>query len=698
MRTASTPFYKSGDDYLPNNAALELGATGSRIAKIWAADGDFTSITIGTFTTGVTNTQVLYSDAGAIAGDTGMTWTKASDLLTVGGLALGAGSLTMSGSLADTTNRVTKGWFTAIQSTNSPILDDLTASELVASNGTKQLQSLAVATYPSLTEISYVKDVTSAIQSQINAKGTGTVTSVAAITLGTTGTDLSSSVATGTTTPVITLNVPTASTSNRGALSSTDWDTFNGKGVGDMLLGTAQSVTETKTFTKGKLLVKGTSTGTTDLTTANTSATSYTATFPAKTGTVAMTTDITGTNSGTNTGDEIVATGAELDTGTDNVKYASAKAIKDSHNVPSVAPSTAGKVLTSNGTDWISEAPVAGGDMVLADAQSNTGIKTFDKGTLKVKGTSTGSTDLTTANTSATSYAQTFPARDGTVANLDNVTYIGTTSVALNRGSAAIELTGITSIDGASATCSGLAASATILATTRAIYGNNFDGSAALTQVIGSAYGGTGNGFTKFTGPTTAEKTFTLPDANSTLLYSGGALGTPSGGTLSSCGSLPVSGITASTATALGVGSIELGHASDTTVERSAAGVIKVEGVVIPSISSTSTLTNKRITKRVASTASDATAAIDSDSYDEYYLTGLTEATEITVTGTPTNGQTIFIGIKDDNDAGGYAITWTGITGLGVTLPATTTANKQHVIGIKYIASAWRAIAVGVEA
>ena len=59
--------------------------------------------------------------------------------------------------------------------------------------------------------------------------GTGTVTSVAALTLGTTGTDLSSSVANGTTTPVITLNVPTASATNRGALSSTDWSTFNGK-------------------------------------------------------------------------------------------------------------------------------------------------------------------------------------------------------------------------------------------------------------------------------------------------------------------------------------------------------------------------------------------------------------------------------------------------------------------------------------
>jgi hypothetical protein len=57
----------------------------------------------------------------------------------------------------------------------------------------------------------------------------GTVTSVAALTIGTSGTDLSSTVANGTTTPVITLNVPTASATNRGALSSADWTTFNNK-------------------------------------------------------------------------------------------------------------------------------------------------------------------------------------------------------------------------------------------------------------------------------------------------------------------------------------------------------------------------------------------------------------------------------------------------------------------------------------
>ena len=62
----------------------------------------------------------------------------------------------------------------------------------------------------------------------------GTVTSVAALTLGTTGTDLSSTVANGTTTPVITLQVPTASATNRGALSAADWTTFNNKGSGSV--------------------------------------------------------------------------------------------------------------------------------------------------------------------------------------------------------------------------------------------------------------------------------------------------------------------------------------------------------------------------------------------------------------------------------------------------------------------------------
>ena len=60
--------------------------------------------------------------------------------------------------------------------------------------------------------------------------GIGTVTSVAAITLTSVSqTDLSSTVLNSTTTPVITLNVPDASATNRGVLTAANFTTFNGK-------------------------------------------------------------------------------------------------------------------------------------------------------------------------------------------------------------------------------------------------------------------------------------------------------------------------------------------------------------------------------------------------------------------------------------------------------------------------------------
>ena len=60
-----------------------------------------------------------------------------------------------------------------------------------------------------------------------------------------------------------------------------------------------------------------------------------------------------------------------------------------------------------------------------------------------------------------------------------------------------------------------------------------------------------------------------------------GAGGTPSTITLTNGTGLPVAGITASTSTALGVGSVELGHATDTTIARLAAGVATIEGDLI---------------------------------------------------------------------------------------------------------------------
>ena len=105
---------------------------------------------------------------------------------------------------------------------------------VVSSGGATPAISMAAAT------TSVNGYLTSTDWNTFNGKGSGTVTSVAALTLGTTGTDLSSTVANGTTTPVITLQVPTASAVNRGALSAADWTTFNNKGSG-----TVTSVTGT---------------------------------------------------------------------------------------------------------------------------------------------------------------------------------------------------------------------------------------------------------------------------------------------------------------------------------------------------------------------------------------------------------------------------------------------------------------------
>lgn len=53
--------------------------------------------------------------------------------------------------------------------------------------------------------------------------------------------------------------------------------------------------------------------------------------------------------------------------------------------------------------------------MILASVQTVTGLKTFDKDKLAMKGTSTGVTTVSTANTSATDYTITMPAATGTV-------------------------------------------------------------------------------------------------------------------------------------------------------------------------------------------------------------------------------------------------------------------------------------------
>jgi hypothetical protein len=53
----------------------------------------------------------------------------------------------------------------------------------------------------------------------------------------------------------------------------------------------------------------------------------------------------------------VKAAGTDLDALTDDAEFITSKAVHDGHNVPHAAVDTSGKVLVSNGTDWVASTP-----------------------------------------------------------------------------------------------------------------------------------------------------------------------------------------------------------------------------------------------------------------------------------------------------------------------------------------------------
>lgn len=111
------------------------------------------------------------------------------------------------------------------------------------------------------------------------------------------------------------------------------------------------------------------------------------------------------------------------------------------------------------------------------------------------------------------------------------------------------------------------------------------------------------------------------------------------------------------------------------------------------------TLTNKRVTARIGTTTSSATPAINVDTVDQFNITALATAiTSMSsgLTGTPTDGQKLMIRIKDNGSA--QTITWgASFQSSGVaTLLASTAAGKTHHVGFIYdsVAAKWICIAV----
>jgi hypothetical protein len=270
----------------PTPATPGLGdvlATGNTAINDINLTGNF----IGTsfVKTGGTNLQYLMADGSVTTG--GSYVLPVATISTLGGVKIGSGvNVALDGTISVSTNYQAPLSLTTIGSSGAstfisnilniptysisglggqPLAVNLTSLSGLTYVSTSFVKMTAAGTFTLDTDIYYLASNPSNFTSNL-----GTVTSVAALTLGTSGTDLSSTVTNGATTPVITLNVPTASATNRGALSAADWTTFNNKqdkslGAYKMLVNNtnaAANATETNFRQIGKTTYTGTPTWT----------------------------------------------------------------------------------------------------------------------------------------------------------------------------------------------------------------------------------------------------------------------------------------------------------------------------------------------------------------------------------------------------------------------------------------------------
>jgi hypothetical protein len=321
---------------------------------------------------------------------------------------------------------------------------------------------------------------------------------------------------------------------------------------------------------------------------------------------------------------------------------------------------TLGKLRYYSGSAWIS-LDAAGAGAVNTISGTSPVVATNNGGgsyTISINAASTSAAGAVQLSDSATTTSSVLAATPTAVkvaydlasgkANPSDTTYVGTTSVALNRASANQALTGISSV--------------------------TLPGSTSGTaQIIPTAIAGTGT-------------VITLPATTGTVALTANNLGS----------------FATSTSAAIGVGTIDLGHASDTTLSRSAAGTLAVEGVDVVTTSATQTLTNKTLTSPslttptlgVASATSVNKVAITAPATSATLALadGSTLATSgafsTTLTATATTVATLPAGTKTllATDGNGSGLTSLTAGNLSGTIPSGVLGNSSVNVGTTSVA------------
>jgi hypothetical protein len=375
-------------------------------------------------------------------------------------------------------------------------------------------------------------------------------------------------------------------------------------------------------------------------------------------------------------------------------------------NSPSFTTPTLGVATATSINKMAITAPASGSTLSIADG------KTF-----------TVSNSITLAGSDTTTI--TLPSTNGTVALNNQTVYIGTTGIAINRASANLVLTGITSIDGNAATATkstNLSGGNNTTLLGAIGYQSNTDTTTLLspnTSTTKNFLTQTGNG-TNGAAPSwgtlaaadipvhyigTTSITFNRASATQSLtgisidgnagtvtngFYTNSSfnLGTTSITVNRASASQSLTGISIDGSAGSVANSLTISTGlSGTSYNGSSAVTIAIDSTVT-TLTGTQTLTNKRVTARVQTITSAASITPTADTCDMYTVTALaTAAAILSPSGTPTDGQRLMLRIK--SDATNRSLTWTTTSGgyraLGIgSLPSSTVASKTLYVGCIY--------------
>jgi hypothetical protein len=160
------------------------------------------------------------------------------------------------------------------------------------------------------------------------------------------------------------------------------------------------------------------------------------------------------------------------------------------------------------------------------------------------------------------------------------------------------------------------------------------------------------------------------------FVVNGGALGTPSSGTVTNL---------------TGTASININGTVGATTPSTGA---------FTTLTASTNLSSTRINPRVSSTASASSVTPDIASYDIYAFTALAAGLTINApTGTPVDGNKLIFRILDNGTS--RSLTWNATyTPVGFALPSATTINKTTYVGCIYNANntRWDVVAVTTQA